>query len=249
MLSCFLSNLFLPCLFKFYYSFCNVLSGFNRKRVNGEERLFDIHYERQNSEEFDSTEQLTYAQVQQGRLWHKRFYKDKLQQDKEAASSIKKAALVVSNASYDAFMLQSKRDSIVDTPLHSSSTGRSSTSCKSVSSTSTSGSSMMQVDEGSSSVGRRSSISSLSDEVSGRSPIRQLSELSIQEVSDLLLTTNMSSDLIAYFKNEQVDGLTLSMIASIAELKSDYLTAVTMKEAKVQALWARISEWKNAHFE
>ena len=56
--------------------------GFNRVRANKDvERLFEVKYEIQNGEECESEEQLTYSQVQQGRLWYNVFNRDRMKKD------------------------------------------------------------------------------------------------------------------------------------------------------------------------
>ena len=58
--------------------------GFNRVRANKDvERLFEVKYELQNGEECESEEQLTYSQVQQGRLWYNVFNRDRMKKDRE----------------------------------------------------------------------------------------------------------------------------------------------------------------------
>jgi len=72
-----------------------------------------------------------------------------------------------------------------------------------------------------------------------------LVELSIDEVSSLLNTINMPSDLIASFIICLVDGATLAIVESLEELTNDYFTKFpNIKSSKVKSVWRSLTIWK-----
>jgi hypothetical protein len=210
--------------------------GFNRKKNEGKERLFEVIYAIQNGEEFESSEKLTYAQVQQGRGWYKQYCKDNVKKSKMAESLRKAEAM---NKSKDAYaeLQQGAEDEMVrmdaitdDDNQHTTTPARCTSSSGSSSTSSTSTTS--------------SRISTCQS-----SGAKRLHNLSVDEVSELMTSINMSKELIASFLKQQVDGSTLAMISTIDELENDYLNDLGMKRAKVKVLWTNILRYQHNNFD
>jgi hypothetical protein len=58
----------------------------------------------------------------------------------------------------------------------------------------------------------------------------------------------MSDDLISSFVQQQVDGMTLSMIANSDELTIHFLVNVNINPAKIKVLWAFIKTWSDENY-
>ena len=212
--------------------------GFNKKRVDEQERLFNVHYHIQNGEECESTEELTYAQVHQGRTWYKVYHKDKQQKAKKMMSLRKNEEKVTSQEAYASLMeaaaeeIENFEADIIDeeynnhlehTPAHNSSR---SSSCSSSSNNFSTG---VRV-------------------TTDTHPLKRLHHLTIDEVSSLMTSINMPDELITAFVQQKVDGSTLAMIDDIEELKADYLQYLGMKNAKIKTLWAHLLKSKTTDF-
>lgn len=226
------------------------MSGFNRiKEKPSDERLFRVHYDPQNGEEKESTEELTYAMVQQGRKWFQEYCKDQKKEERDLKSLKKRQEKEKSKEMYAMRMSSAavERDnpetdassSLQQTPLHSSNSSNCSTSESRVPTSTTSISSI--------SLGTMGSLSE--DAGTKQRTSRRLRQLSILDVSALLESVDMSPQLIAAFVTEQINGATLGSIASIEELTQDYLQGVQIKDAKRRCLWDYIVDWKTAEFE
>jgi hypothetical protein len=94
-----------------------------------------------------------------------------------------------------------------------------------------------------------STCSSTTSSACHSSASKRLHNLSIDEVSELMTSINMSKELIAAFVKQQVDGSTLAMITTIDELENDYINDLGMKRAKVKVLWANILRYQHNNFD
>ena len=199
--------------------------GFNKNRLGeGIERLFEVHYEIQNGEECESKEQLTFAQVQQGRSWFKVFNKDRMKKDRDRQRFAQMENTHNDMKEYESMLQEAGTEQEQVHTVNVTPTSEGRVNNRSCSMTTTIGSSS-------------SSSSSITT-------VKRLDKWTIDEVSSQLRTINMSDELISTFVELQVDGVTLSVITSSEELSNDFLGNVKMSAAKFKVLWTSIMRWR-----
>lgn len=192
-----------------------------------------MSYEPQHGEESFSTEQLSYEDVAQGRIWYKLYdQKQKILERKESCK-LKMSAKIASKAAYaqlDPMVTDSLGDeedfAVTDTPA------------RQICSSSSNSSSITSVID-------YTSLSSITD--SSATPLtKPLRKYSIADISAIMTSNNMPDELIKSFEIEKVDGLTLSMLDNIDDLISEYIpSSFGIKGSKIKALWSVLAELKS----